>query len=54
MFYMRPVGFSDKQMIMEKGRFVKVTEEKTAMAASKAEHTAHKVFDPNAEPVADN
>jgi len=43
-FHLVAVGFSDKQMIMEKGRFVKVTEEKTAMAASKAEHTAHKVW----------
>ena len=42
-FHLVAVGFSDKQMIMEKGRFVKVTEEKTAMAQMKTDHTAHKV-----------
>jgi branched-chain amino acid transport system ATP-binding protein len=35
-FHLTAVGFSDKQMIMEKGRFVKVTEEKTT-AGRKAE-----------------
>jgi branched-chain amino acid transport system ATP-binding protein len=28
-FHLTAVGFSDKQMIMEKGRFVKITEQKT-------------------------
>jgi branched-chain amino acid transport system ATP-binding protein len=31
-FHLTAVGFSDKQMIMEKGRFVKVTEAQTNMA----------------------
>jgi branched-chain amino acid transport system ATP-binding protein len=31
-FHLTAVGFSDKQMIMEKGRFVKVTETQTKMA----------------------
>jgi branched-chain amino acid transport system ATP-binding protein len=42
-FHLVAVGFSDKQMVMEKGRFVRVTEKKTAMAQMKTEHTAHKV-----------
>jgi branched-chain amino acid transport system ATP-binding protein len=42
-FHLVAVGFSDKQMVMEKGRFVRVTEEKTAMAQMKSEHTAHTV-----------
>jgi len=43
-FHLVAVGFSDKQMVMEKGRFVRVTEEKTAMAEIKSSHTAHKVW----------
>jgi branched-chain amino acid transport system ATP-binding protein len=31
-FHLTAVGFSDKQMIMEKGRFIKVTEAQTNMA----------------------
>jgi len=31
-FHLTAVGFSDKQMIMEKGRFIKVTETQTNMA----------------------
>lgn len=35
-FHLVAVGFSDKQFIMEKGRFVKVTEAKTKMAVKTA------------------
>jgi len=49
-FHLVAVGFSDKQMVMEKGRFVRVTEEKTAMAQMKTEHTAHKVAPKEGEP----
>jgi branched-chain amino acid transport system ATP-binding protein len=31
-FHLTAVGFSDKQMIMEKGRFIKITEQQTNMA----------------------
>jgi branched-chain amino acid transport system ATP-binding protein len=31
-FHLTAVGFSDKQMIMEKGRFIKITEAQTSMA----------------------
>jgi branched-chain amino acid transport system ATP-binding protein len=49
-FHLVAVGFSDKQMVMEKGRFVRVTEEKTAMAQMKSEHTAHKVAAKEGDP----
>jgi branched-chain amino acid transport system ATP-binding protein len=50
-FHLVAVGFSDKQMVMEKGRFVRVTEEKTLMAQMKTEHTAHKVAPKDSETV---
>jgi branched-chain amino acid transport system ATP-binding protein len=48
-FHLVAVGFSDKQMVMEKGRFVRVTEEKTTMAQLKSEHTTHKVAPKDSE-----
>jgi len=49
-FHLVAVGFSDKQMIMEKGRFVKVTEERTAMHARTEAAAAAAALDVGEEP----